>query len=286
MKFLIIAGHGDGDPGAGVCGYWEANLTREALPLLANDLKAYDGADVITYPTSRNAYADLKRGKPAYYFQDFGCVIELHFNCYNGKAYGTETLYRTSKGLATRVDRALAKAGDFTDRGPKLRTDLQNMNIAYGYGVPYILIETCFIDHKADMRKYQEEKNAIWSAVAAAIADFYDLKKVESRITLTRANWPETLKQGQRFVIKGKIRSAVRLKSVTFVVEKDPSGEDVKECTKKRYASSKAYDLSNLDPYIAFRKLKPGNYRYKVKAEDINGTKVTLLRKPFKVTKE
>lgn len=110
--------------------------------------------------------------------------------------------------------------------------------------------------------------------------------QVESKITLSGANWPETLKKGQRFTIKGKVKSAAKLKSVTVVVEKDPSGEDIKEATKKRYTSAKSYDLARVDPYIAFRKLKTGKYRYKVKAEDVNGTKVTLLRKPFKVTKE
>ena len=110
--------------------------------------------------------------------------------------------------------------------------------------------------------------------------------EIKSKITLTGANYPETLEKGDRFVIKGKVKSAAKLKSVTVVVEKDPSGEDIKEATKKRYTSAKSYDLARVDPYIAFRKLKTGKYRYKVKAEDVNGTKVTLLRKPFKVTKE
>ena len=284
MKFLIIAGHGDGDPGAGGCGYWEANLTREALPMLASCLRGYDDTDVFTYPTARNAYADLKRGRPAYYFQDFDCVVELHFNAFNGKAYGTETLYRTSKGLATAVDKALAKAGGFTDRGPKLRTDLQNMNVAYTLEVPYILIETCFIDSKADMSKYEKAKAKVWADVAKAIADYYGLKKVESRIRLTAANYPQELKKGSRFVIKGKVRSAARLKSVAVVVEKE-TGTDIKEATKKRYTSSRVYDLSNIDPYIAFRKLPVGSYRYKVLAEDVNGAKETLLVKPFRVVK-
>lgn len=110
--------------------------------------------------------------------------------------------------------------------------------------------------------------------------------QVKSKITLSGANWPDALKKGQRFTIKGKVKSAAKLKSVSIVVEKDPSGEDIEEATKKRYTSAKTFDLANIDPYIAFRKLKAGKYRYKVKAEDINGTKVTLLRKPFKVTKE
>ena len=108
----------------------------------------------------------------------------------------------------------------------------------------------------------------------------------ESGFTIEGANYPTVLHKGERFEIQGKVKSAAKLKSVSIVVEKDPSGEDIKEATKKRYTSAKTFDLANIDPYIAFRKLKVGKYRYKIKAEDINGTKVTLLRKPFKVTKE
>lgn len=109
--------------------------------------------------------------------------------------------------------------------------------------------------------------------------------EVKSKITLSGANYPEMLEKGDRFVIKGKVKSAAKLKSVTVVVEKASSGEDIDYCKKKRYTSAKVYDLSRIDPYIQFRKLPAGAYRYKVKAEDINGTKKTLLRKSFKVTK-
>jgi len=108
---------------------------------------------------------------------------------------------------------------------------------------------------------------------------------IPSKITLTGANYPEELRRGQRFVIKGKVKSAVKLRCVTVVVERETTGKDIEFCTKKWYTSAKTFDLAKLDPYISFRKLSVGNYRYKVKAEDINGTKVTLLRRPFKVKK-
>lgn len=109
--------------------------------------------------------------------------------------------------------------------------------------------------------------------------------EVKSKITLTSENYPTVLEKGDRFVIKGKIRSAVKLKSVTVVVEKK-NGVDIAYATKKRYTSVRSFDLSSIDPYIAFRKLPVGQYRYKVKAEDINGTIALLLSKEFKVVKE
>ena len=108
--------------------------------------------------------------------------------------------------------------------------------------------------------------------------------EVKSEITLSGANYPETLEKGDRFVIKGKIKSNAKLKSVTVVVEKK-NGVDLAYATKKRYTNLRSFDLSNIDPYIAFRKLPVGEYRYKIKAEDVNGTKKTLMLRPFKVVK-
>ena len=107
----------------------------------------------------------------------------------------------------------------------------------------------------------------------------------ESKITLIGANHPEVLKKGQRFVIEGKVKSAAKLKNVTVVVEHERSGEDVRYCTKKRYTSAKTFNLAKIDPYISFRKLPVGSYRYKIKAEDVYGAKRTLLSRPFKVVK-
>ena len=60
MRILLIAGHGAGDPGA--CGYViEADETRKVV----NAVKShFNGLNVVvdTYPTSRNAYADVKNG--------------------------------------------------------------------------------------------------------------------------------------------------------------------------------------------------------------------------------
>lgn len=135
---------------------------------------------------------------------------------------------------------------------------------------------------------YPEYATGDWLLSTSAWERFRDRltgTEVESKITLTGANYPEDLTKGQRFVIKGKVKSAVKLKSVTVVVEREATGKDITFATKKWYTSAKTFDLAKIDPYISFRKLSVGTYRYKVKAEDINGTKVTLLRRPFKVKK-
>lgn len=107
----------------------------------------------------------------------------------------------------------------------------------------------------------------------------------KSDIKLAGANFPTVLHKGERFVIKGKVKSLQKLKSVSVIVE-TKKGTDIKEACKKRYTSAKTYDLARIDQYIAFRSLKVGEYVYKVKAEDIYGKSEVLLKKPFSVIKE
>lgn len=180
MKILIIAGHGAGDSGACGCGYKEADLTRKAASILEGKLDAYD-CKVVRYPSARNAYEDNKNGVMQDAFSKYGLVVEIHFNSYNGSAHGCECLYRPARmrALAAKVSRAIAEEG-FFDREAKQRTDLMNMNTCYRSGVPYILIETCFIDSKTDMARYAKSIYEVWGNAAAAICDYYGIKKLAS----------------------------------------------------------------------------------------------------------
>lgn len=180
MKILLISGHGAGDSGAVGCGYKEADLTRQATSILEGKLEGY-GISVSRYPTARDAYQDNRSGCLKANFSSYDLIIEVHFNDYNGKAYGTETLYKPSSmyQLANKVTAAIASVG-FMNRGPKKRTDLANMNKCARLGVPYILIETCFIDSKADMKLYHEKLYEVWGAVAQAVAAYYGMTKPAS----------------------------------------------------------------------------------------------------------
>lgn len=180
MKILIIAGHGAGDSGAVGCGYKEADLTRKAASILEGKLDAYD-CKVTRYPSARDCYQDNKRGVMQTSFSSYGLVIEIHFNSYNGSAHGCECLYRPARmrDLAAKVSKAIAEEG-FFNRGAKQRTDLMNMNTCYRSGVPYILIETCFIDNKADMTRYAKEIYEVWGNVAEAVCKYYGIEKLAS----------------------------------------------------------------------------------------------------------
>lgn len=180
MKILLISGHGAGDSGAVGCGYKEADLTREATNILAGKLNAYD-VSITRYPTARDAYQDNRNGRLATPFSAYNLVVEVHFNSFNGDAHGTEVLYRenNSKALASKVSSAIASVG-FANRGAKYRNDLANMNACYRLNVPYILIETCFIDYSVDMKFYKLHEYDVWGKVASTICSYYGVGKLAS----------------------------------------------------------------------------------------------------------
>ena len=181
MKILIICGHGAGDPGAVGNGYQEAALVREIAPTLKELLSDY--AEVTLFKPNQNMYQYLKTGN-TFNFKEFDYVLELHFNAFNGKAYGTEILvHNTEKGTSVEqmiVDN-IAKLG-FTNRGVKKRSDLQNMNVCKRQGVSYALLETCFVDNFNDISLYNSKKYDIIKAIASGIVEGFGLGQFKSDV--------------------------------------------------------------------------------------------------------
>lgn len=158
---LVIAGHGDGDPGATGNGYKERDLTLEVTNLLDaqhENIHAY---------TAHNVYA---QGTLATVAKGYDTVTEIHFNAFNKTAKGTEVLIHSAyepDGVDTKILNVLSKY--FQNRGIKKRSDLGNMNIAYNKGINYRLVEICFIDNAEDIKIYQANKNKIAKEIAEAI---------------------------------------------------------------------------------------------------------------------
>ncbi len=101
-------------------------------------------------------------------------AVELHFNCFNCKANGTETLYgdiRGSREFAQRMQEAMLHALELQDRGIQHRSRKerggQSVNSAHR---PSILIEPFFGDNVADATRAKERKPALASAVVEAFA--------------------------------------------------------------------------------------------------------------------
>ena len=101
--------------------------------------------------------------------------ISIHFNSGradkkgDGKTGGTEVWMRTADGIkkkaGTKICSKLEKLG-FTNRGIKETKGLYFLNHT---AAPAILVETCFVDDKDDVKLYNKEKDKIAKAVAEAI---------------------------------------------------------------------------------------------------------------------
>ena len=181
MKILLIAGHGQGDPGACGCGYKEAELVREIVVNLKAKLSAYANVDL--FDVNKNMYKFLKAGN-LFNFKNYDYVFEIHFNAAvddtkgDGKTTGTEILVHPSE-KGTTVEKMILNnisALGFKNRGVKTATNLQNMNVCKGkQGVSYALLEICFIDDKDDINLYVSKKDKVITAIANGIITGFNL---------------------------------------------------------------------------------------------------------------
>ena len=164
MKLYVIAGHGQGDPGACANGYSEAERVRA----LANRLVALGGSDVGLYPTDKDLYQqggpwDLGVGK------DIPC-LELHMDSASASAKGGHVIIKSGFS-ADSYDSALATfvSGFFPGRSQSIvgRSDLQNINVAASSGQNYRLLECCFITNPDDITKFNNNLDVFARGILA-----------------------------------------------------------------------------------------------------------------------
>ena len=112
--------------------------------------------------------------------------VSVHFNAYQTtqSPMGCEVLYITQLDKADEVVDAICRAApDLPNRGPKKRTDLFFLN---NTDMPAILIETCFVDSRADADTY----NSWFAEVCIAIAEGITGDEIE-QAPPTRPDRPE-----------------------------------------------------------------------------------------------
>ena len=184
MRILLIAGHGAGDPGA--CGYViEADETRKVV----NAVKShFNGLNVVvdTYPTSRNAYADVKNGVCQVNFRNYDYVLEIHFNSASPAAYGTEIFVTTSEvgtGVEQAIVNGIAKLG-FYNRGVK-RENFLVIRTAKNAGTSSALLEVCFVSNQNDVNNYKKQVNNIAKAIVNGIASGFGITGQSKPTTVT-----------------------------------------------------------------------------------------------------
>ena len=166
MKILICAGHTLKGKGTGATGYINeseenrslSNIVVKYLKLAGHTVDYYEINEANDYLQKQVAKANSK---------DYDLVVQIHFNANKttDKEMGTETLYLSESGKvwAEKINAKLSTV--FKNRGVKKRTDLYWLKckpIA-------VLIETCFVDSKADTDKYLANKNKVGKLIAEAI---------------------------------------------------------------------------------------------------------------------
>jgi len=185
MQVLLIAGHGNGDPGAVGNGYREDNLTRQMATLIRQELSKYCAVTIAD--TSQNWYRKIIKFGEYFNFKPYDYVFEIHLNSsYGTNADGVTTgteIYVTREEKNVFVEenivRNVAKLG-FKNRGVK-RKNYDLINYIKKQGVSSALWEVCFISDADDMKLYTAKKRAIAQAVADGIVEGFALHRREEK---------------------------------------------------------------------------------------------------------
>ena len=152
---FIIAGHGDGDPGASGNGYTEAERVRA----LAAKIGTYGGDDVTVGDTSRDWYKD-KLINNLNIPKDWQ-IAELHMDGDdNASAHGGHVIIKAGYDPDS-YDTALAEfiSGILPGRSEIIvkRDNLANPKRAAAKGYPYSLLECGFITNAEDVAIFNRE---------------------------------------------------------------------------------------------------------------------------------
>lgn len=156
---FIIAGHGDGDPGASGNGYKEYERVRA----LAKKIKAYGGDNVTVGDTSRDWYKDnlissLNISK------DWQ-IVELHMDGASASSARGGHVIINSGYDPDKYDKALAEfiSGILPGRASIIvkRSDLANPKRAAAKGYPYRLLECGFITNAQDVKIFNGQMDDI-----------------------------------------------------------------------------------------------------------------------------
>lgn len=182
MKILLIAGHGDGDPGAIGNNYKECTLTRNFIQEVYNLSSEFsEELELTLYDTSKDCYKENKKGNIVD-FSKYDYTIEIHFNSFSDtSAHGSEILMQPDQKVTfERSFLAEMEKLGFTNRGLKLRDDLLNMNIARKQNANYCLVEVCFISSKADMERYIASTKNIFKSFLTTLEEAFNLASSHS----------------------------------------------------------------------------------------------------------
>ncbi|OSB16679.1 N-acetylmuramoyl-L-alanine amidase [Clostridium sporogenes] len=160
MKIGIDCGHTMFGADYGAVGIKaESNLTREVGTKVISKLQALGHTVIKCYKDTCNSLNDsLSYRTNTANNNNVDLYVSIHFNCYNGSAYGTEVFTYGGKELqqARAVLNNICSLG-YTNRGLK---DGSNLYVLRHTKAKAMLIECCFCDNRNDMNRYNAENMA------------------------------------------------------------------------------------------------------------------------------
>lgn len=167
MKWCINPGHcADGQRFCGTTSSYGKESTQarivakevERKLLLAGDEVFYDAVDV-----SSSQLDNLKTIVSRANASGADRFVSIHFNAYNGSAYGTE-VFCYSKNDSFAKNQGNAVLNNICDLGFRKRglkdNSQESLYVIRNTSMQAILIECCFIDNKDDMNRYDATKMA------------------------------------------------------------------------------------------------------------------------------
>ncbi|TGD18269.1 N-acetylmuramoyl-L-alanine amidase [Levilactobacillus suantsaiihabitans] len=173
--YLIVMGHGAGDPGARGNGTTEAHFLRHyMLPQLRKYAKKVTNAKITFYNPKRNLVSDtLYHHKGSYKLSKKTTVIMFHLDAPAG--HGGHVIIH--KKHPTARDKRLAKVIkkyvglNRAYNGYSFRTNLRNCNVLRRRGIDYSLVESGFITNKTDVKHLKKHMAKIAKADIEAITN-------------------------------------------------------------------------------------------------------------------
>lgn len=179
--YLIVYGHGAGDPGAGGDGTNERDFTRKILHPFVKKWADRSKHTFVFYDISGNKdlYQDTARGWGLYNMtsKQYDSVTEIHLDAASSSATGGHVIIN-SKYNPDKYDLALAQIinkivgwwGSVKNkRGVNGRNNLLNCNVAARRGINYRLMELGFITNKTDMSKIRNNLDAYAKGIVEGI---------------------------------------------------------------------------------------------------------------------
>lgn len=180
LKTYPSAGHNNVDPGAVALGYKEADLTKDARNIIAENSKAEDLIMDKDWETNTQYQKRIKPG-------DGSVILDIHFNAGSPTATGTECFVNAkdyanknsmSYKMATEICEVTSKILGIENRGVKSESSSQHkrlgiLNLGAGCSV---LWEICFITSAIDMSKYLQKKQELLKQIAVILKKYDDMK--------------------------------------------------------------------------------------------------------------